>query len=210
MSTKTQRIFSYIMTVDNGAAPNADNGMLSLAICKPMIRRGAKCGDVIIGISGKKLFNGGEREIVYIAKITKVVTMKEYAVVYPKRKDSIYTSSLELRENPYHTEGNRKTDISGENVLLSTDFIYYGTNHISVPSWYTVDNGRGHRTTKNKPFQTRLIDLFDREKRERGTGKIGLYSSVQNKKCGKREESTVKSCTAPSSDASPPALSCAI
>ena len=51
----------------------------------------------------------------------------EYAVAYPKRKDSIYTESLELRENPYHTEGNRKTDISGENVLLSTDFIYYGT-----------------------------------------------------------------------------------
>ena len=142
MSAKEQTIFSYIITTDSGAAPNADNGMLSLAICKPMIRRGAKCGDIIIGISGKKMFNNKERQIVYIARITRVVTMKEYAVIYPKRKDSIYTETLELRENPYHTERNRKTDISGENVLLSTDFIYYGTNHISVPSWYTVDNGR--------------------------------------------------------------------
>jgi hypothetical protein len=104
MSAKEQTIFSYIMTVDNGAAPNADNGMLSLAICKPMIRRGAKYGDLIIGISGKKMFNGGEREIVYIAKVTKVVTMREYAVAYPKRNDSIYTETLKLRENPYHTE----------------------------------------------------------------------------------------------------------
>lgn len=211
MTDNEQTIFSYIMTVDNGCAPNADNGLLSLAICKPKIRKTAKCGDIIIGISGKRLFNCEERRIVYIAKITKVLSMKEYAVVYPKRKDSIYTEELKMRENPYHTEINIKNDLSGENVLLSNDFIYYGTNHISVPLWYTLDNGRGHRSTKNKPFHTRLIELFEREKRERGTGKIGFYSSVQNKKCMKREEITIKSCTPPSTAGFiPPALSCAI
>ena len=39
------RVFSYIVTHDTGYAPNPFHGFLTLACCKPLIRRTAEVGD---------------------------------------------------------------------------------------------------------------------------------------------------------------------
>ena len=40
------RIYFYKLTTDNGGAPCVQDNLLSLAICKPMIRMAAQVGDL--------------------------------------------------------------------------------------------------------------------------------------------------------------------
>ena len=46
------KIYVYKMVADNGGAPCVWRGLLSLAICKPEIRKGAQNGDLIFGFGG--------------------------------------------------------------------------------------------------------------------------------------------------------------
>jgi Nucleotide modification associated domain 2 len=50
-------IYAYKMTDDNGGAPCVQDGFLTLAICKPEIRKIAKEDDIIIGIVGTAFTN---------------------------------------------------------------------------------------------------------------------------------------------------------
>ena len=42
-------MFSYVITHDSGFAPNPFQGFLTLATCKPLVRKTAKVGDVLVG-----------------------------------------------------------------------------------------------------------------------------------------------------------------
>src|SRR5437870_4100275 len=128
-----KRIYFYKMTADNGGAPCVHDRMLSLAICKPEIRRTAKKGDLIFGFGGKRL--GGR--LIYAAFVTEKPTVGEY---YRRRKffgrpDCIYrevdSRPVRIRHARFHYE----TDESGKDVgrdfekafvLLSNDFRYFG------------------------------------------------------------------------------------
>jgi Nucleotide modification associated domain 2 len=44
-------IYFYKLTADNGGAPCVRHGLLSLAICKPMIRKTAEEGDLTFGFA---------------------------------------------------------------------------------------------------------------------------------------------------------------
>ena len=46
--TKTPSLYSYIVSYDHGNAPNPDFNICTLAICKPVIRRCAKVGDIVL------------------------------------------------------------------------------------------------------------------------------------------------------------------
>jgi hypothetical protein len=187
--TKHQPIlYSYILACDVGGAPCVEDGCLTIAICKQVIRRNATVGDTVVGISGYKL--GKKKKIIFIATITKMVTMEEYGDSH--RSDSIYTSDLKLKPNPFHDCTNYKRDISGKNVLISTDFIYFGKKHIDVPrNLQDIIPGHGHQSTKNEPFKQTLMELFATEKKN-GTGKRGDYTGKKNNKCGnKRVRKTV-------------------
>lgn len=45
------KVYSYIITHDSGFSPNLFHGVLTLACCKPMIRRSAEVGEVVVGLS---------------------------------------------------------------------------------------------------------------------------------------------------------------
>lgn len=59
---KKQKLFSYVLRFDDGAAPNPFWGTCTLAICKPDIRRTANIDDWIIGTGSKnsKLKDGNK------------------------------------------------------------------------------------------------------------------------------------------------------
>lgn len=86
----SQRFYVYKVVVDNGGAPCVYHNTLSLAICKPVIRRTAKVGDLVIGFggNGEKIRN----RLVYIAEITEKSTAGDYYYLakYEKRPDCIY------------------------------------------------------------------------------------------------------------------------
>lgn len=62
------RIYYYKLTADNGGAPCVQEGLLSLAICKPMIRSTAECCDLIFGFAANSL--APNNRLIYIARVT--------------------------------------------------------------------------------------------------------------------------------------------
>lgn len=65
------RFFFYKLTVDNDGAPCVVDGLLSLAICKPMIRRTAFPGDLIFGFAANSLH--ADNRLIYIARVTEKI-----------------------------------------------------------------------------------------------------------------------------------------
>lgn len=61
-------IYFYKLTVDDGGAPCVEKGLLSLAICKPMIRSSAQIGDIIVGFAANSLHS--DNRLIYIAEVT--------------------------------------------------------------------------------------------------------------------------------------------
>src|SRR5688572_28938198 len=131
------RIYFYKLTVDAGAAPCIDRGMLSLAICKPIMRSSAEVDDLIFGFTANSL--DPRNRLIYAARITTKLTNGEYyqADRFTSRHDCIYTS----QSGRYVRRGNAKfhdkpadlmhdlgshPEYGRANVLLSTDFRYFG------------------------------------------------------------------------------------
>jgi hypothetical protein len=61
------RQYLYKLTVDNGGAPCVQDGLLSLAICKPMIRSTARINDWLFGFAGKSLHP--DQRLIFIARV---------------------------------------------------------------------------------------------------------------------------------------------
>ena len=80
------RLFSYKMTHDTGFAPNPFHGVLTLATCKPGIRRTKKKDDWVAGFSSKALSNHANRlkvdispdALIYLGKIKDVMPIADY------------------------------------------------------------------------------------------------------------------------------------
>lgn len=160
------KAFSYIVARDYGFAPNPFYGVLTLATCKPVIRKTANIGDLIIGCSNKAQGN----KLIYMAKVSEILTFDQYwnNQRFAKKKPVMNGSLKKLYgDNIYHhdTEGNwmqedshhsnvdgtinqynldrdtRKTD----KVLVCNEFTYLGKSMINVPAEYDscIYKGRG-------------------------------------------------------------------
>lgn len=127
------RLYVYKLTTDNGGAPCIKGGLLSLAICKPRIRRTAQPDDWIFGLGGKRL----QGRLIYIARVTKRVENGLYYEdgAYEGRDDRIYrweNGQFKLRDGAkYHKDTDHRNrdlgkDRSNATALLSDDFRYYG------------------------------------------------------------------------------------
>ncbi len=152
------RLFSYKMTHDTGFAPNPFHGILTLANCKPCIRKYKKVGDWIAGFTSKKLNgdNTGEERLVYLMKVEEKITYDKYfldyrfadkipdyskGIVACKAGDNIYqpTTNGGFRQlQSMHSNGDqenpekKKHDLSGKYVLISKCFYYFGSSPIKI------------------------------------------------------------------------------
>ena len=130
-------IFKYVITHDEGKAPCVDNGLLTLCICKPKIRRVAVPGDWVIA-TGSKVRVSKTPKIVFAAKITKKISMETYALEDNKRSDSIYEfdgfSLIHNGSSIHRDEKAQAADKSGINCLFSQKFWYFGPNAIELPN----------------------------------------------------------------------------
>ena len=150
------RIFAYILRVDSGFSPNPFHGWCTLACCKPAIRRKARPGDWIIGITPRKLGN----QLAYAMRVDESLTFTDYwsdrrfrgkrprwrkaAPILEKCGDNCYapTSGSEfrqLRSRHWDHQRNREnrrqkvTDLGGERVLVGQRFCYFGEDGIPFP-----------------------------------------------------------------------------
>jgi len=133
MSNPEPDIYVYKMVVDNGGAPFITGKLLSLAICKPKIRKSAGLKSLVFGFGGKEY----QERLIYIARVTGKLEGPSYyqQPQYARRADCIYRveegRAVRKTSARYHVNSDeRKKDVGlhFENafVLLSNDFRYLG------------------------------------------------------------------------------------
>lgn len=149
------RLYSYKITRDFGFAPNPFHGCLTLATCKPGVRKGAKVGDIIVGCGSAENKLAGRA--IFVARVAGKCTFQEYwdhPRFLAKRPcfngslsraygDNIYHADPDgawIQERSHHSfpDGsinilNLERDTGSNNVLWSTDFVYFGGSAIPIP-----------------------------------------------------------------------------
>lgn len=135
---------SYKMTSDRGFAPNPYAGVLTLATCKPFIRKcRAVLGQWLAGFTSKELNPDdelGNERLIYLAKITAVLPMEQYWNAYPAKRNCPSPDNIYRKQNgrwtivndSIHSEENMDADTSGENVLISDDYYYFGQKALPI------------------------------------------------------------------------------
>jgi hypothetical protein len=132
MPAQEPDIYVYKIVADSGGAPCVSNQLLSLAICKPKIRKTAGKDSFVFGFGGKEY----EERLIYIARVTARLEGDAYygRREYARRPDCIYRTEngrpVLKSSAKYHFDSDRKKDVGFHFkkafVLLSDDFRYLG------------------------------------------------------------------------------------
>jgi len=150
------RLYSYKITRDFGFAPNPFHGILTLATCKPGIRKGAEQGDILVGCGSAS--NGLAGHVIFVARVSGKCSFQQYwddPRFDPKKPffngsasrsygDNIYHRTADgewIQQRSHHSLANGQKnvanlirDTSADHVLWSTDFVYYGNAAILIPA----------------------------------------------------------------------------
>lgn len=166
------RIFTYIIDHDLGFAPNPFQGCCSLAACKPLIRKHAKAGDIVIGTGSRP--NKLEGRLSYWMRVTRVTNFEDYWAAPEFRSkrpimngsrmqrygDNIYhrdpRSGAWLQSDSFHSEEDgspsapnlAKDTGTTDRVLIGEDFAYWGgEDPPKIPDTLSdfVHTTQGHR-----------------------------------------------------------------
>lgn len=198
------RTYLYKIISDRGGAPCAPPPMpgelhlLTLAICKPAIRRTAQPGDRILGIASRAL----ERKegyapaaVIYSGTVAEAVPARAYYAPdspFRRRPDCVYlwqagddsfvhNGRSGLHAHPEHRGkdlGGRLSGYANGRVLLLRDFRYFGPGARSLPEslprlhGVVAALGQGHRVFgegDDPAMDAELEALFRRLRRRRGT-----------------------------------------
>lgn len=120
----------YKMTHDSGFAPNPFHGYLTLATCKPSIRRTKRKGDWIAGFASKNLINNCIQNdfpappyqgLIYLMRVGEKMPLDEYF------------------EDP-RFEVKKPVAQSSSQIIRAGDNIYYLNRANAQPQWSQVPN----------------------------------------------------------------------
>lgn len=178
MVTRPPDLFSHIVQIDSGFAPNPYGGICTLACSEPKIRRYANVGDWIIGTSPAP----EKGKLVYAMQMDRGLTFglywdfPEYECKKPNKNngcgDNIYklgtAGDLVQVKNLFHSEKQIKSDLSVNRVLISKTFYYFGKESVAIPQKFSslIHSTRGHRrikpTSSNYDLVTGFIDWIEK------------------------------------------------
>jgi hypothetical protein len=152
------RTYLYKLTSDRGGAPCAtppapgEDPILTLAICKPAIRRTAQVGDRILGITSHALANAEGYPlcaVIYAALVEEGIEARDYfapASPFSQRPDCIYEFHQQNgraahtgRTNLHRSPANLLKDLGAYpyyrngRVLLAQNFRYFGSAAVPIP-----------------------------------------------------------------------------
>ena len=152
------RFYRYVLADDNGTAPCPQNGLLTLATCKPAIRRTARAGDLIAAFAPSPF---PRDMLAYAARVLEVVEWSTYVSehAYPRRNDAVYSflpdgQVKRLRAGYHPTDHHMSQDLSGPVLIFDpAETWYFGENPQALPKhleWCSIGGkgsgtGRGHR-----------------------------------------------------------------
>jgi hypothetical protein len=184
------KLYSYVVKVDDGAAPNPFRGLCTLTICKPAIRRVAEAGDWIAGAGSRHAPTGDlSGHLVYAMRVDEVLSLAEYdqrcrqhwrhripnissADLSERLGDCIYDFSRgePIQRPSVHGPLNKAKDLSGQNALISRHFYYFGNRAIPLPPHLAeiCHQTQGHRSDANAPFFEDFVRWLREGKRKTG------------------------------------------
>lgn len=159
------RIYRYILTHDSGMAPCPENALISLATCKPVIRRVARKGDWVLGFRPGSLFRG---LVLWAGKVEKSMSHGEYQRAHPTRSDAVYRMTAnghyERLIEDYHPTQSEMNRDTGAPVLLFARLHSYYFNGIPRPLpedlAHLAAAGRGHRVTQATPDLVSRLEVW--------------------------------------------------
>ena len=132
------RIFRYVLVSDSGMAPHPWNGVISLATCKPEVRKHAKDGDWVMGNRSAP----HNHRVAWAGRVAEVVPVGEYGLRFPARLDALYPQGEDgaPKRNEgklpwYHPEQAQQDKDMRGNVLLFDPrrTWYFGADARSLP-----------------------------------------------------------------------------
>ena len=166
MASRTPVLYYYKIVTDVGCAPNVLDGYLTLALCKPLIRKAALPGDYVLAfITLQKLPMTNtlrNQRVAYLFKVTDRVPMLQYEEWCKKhacRKvctensmigDCQYDSKGVWRPGPHSINHTDRNVNKGVNALIST---YYA-------AWKTPElEGTRKLLTPGQLLQTKYLTV---------------------------------------------------
>ena len=164
------KLYTYVVLHDTGFAPNPHHGYLTLACCKPQIRKTAKVGDWIVGIGSAS--KGRTGRAVYAMQVIETLSFEDYwndprfACKKPRMDagpvaavgDNAYHIDREtgewIQEPCQHcksdcspSQSDMDADLSVNRVLIGETFTYWGSDGPPLPLFAgeQLFAGRGHK-----------------------------------------------------------------
>lgn len=183
-------LVSYKMTHDSGFAPNPFHGYLTLATCKPGIRRSGnrRVGDLVAGFTSGSLCGDavGRERLVYLMRVDEILPIEDYFLdprfeakipskgspdTIRRAGDNIYRSRVpwprdgndyEQIPNDCHPPESKHHDVSGRYVLVahSENYFYFGRNALTVPAHVRPDIPRGQSGYGKSTTDPRRVEEF--------------------------------------------------
>lgn len=167
------RLYVYKIRYDDGTAPCVEDGLLSLALCKPAIRATAEVGDTLVAFAAKSMCP--DQRLVYAAVVSRRLVDGAYyrEAAWRRRRDCIYAWSagaFRRRRNAsiHATDTDLVHDLGDApgyrlaNVLLSDNFRYFAdlrpADHAAYPaiSRMLALLGQGHRVNHGERLRGEL------------------------------------------------------
>jgi hypothetical protein len=208
------RLYIYKMVVDNGGAPcvTSNPKLLSLALCKPAIRRTAEKGDIIFGFAGnemKEKYPGNP--LIYLAEIAAAICGERYYSnsEFLARPDCVYVYDGRSfrhrgRAKSYHSNADRDRDIGEQpaymnaRVLLSEKFRYFGScgPQVAEERWPHLAEllksmMDGHRVNHAAALRGDILRFKEFAWRKRGLACSPVLSHDRPHSCGGDQERVV-------------------
>lgn len=187
------KIHSYVLDHDLGLAPNPFWAYCTLAVCKPVIRksREVEIGDWIIGTGSVKLKdNLGKQclnKLLFAMELNEKISFQEYwedrrfqdkkpmiegSLIksfgdnfYYKTEDGIWCQLDSAHSNNDGSPNliHQKKDLSGANVLVSSNFYYFGEKAPILPTAFQhfSKKGIGHKKIVEAEDVNQFINWLD-------------------------------------------------
>jgi hypothetical protein len=156
------RVWTYVITYDEGGAPNFEAPATTLTLCKPRIRQAARAGDLVLAFKGARLKPPEPHCVCWAGVVSEVIPMKDYwndARFQGKKPgrarskpDNIYRptkgGTFQQVKNDMHQPDALVRDVGGANALVLKPSWHFGPTVAVLPPPFNLrmtGGRRGHR-----------------------------------------------------------------
>ncbi len=160
------RVHTYVIAVDAGSAPNYEPPCVTLAVCKPRIRRKAAAGDLVVAFAGKEVNRYEPHTVVWAGIVREKLTFAQYwedkrfrnkRPDRSKHPDNFYKpvgGALVWVNNDVHEREATLHDTGGQFVLTFFPAWRFGAHGPLLPTEFGLRMTAGRRGE-------RVVDLTD-------------------------------------------------